>query len=144
MYRPESNRQKFSEIKTQKTLRVGFCITLFLSESQNWILPFQQSESKGKRKIWEILGLCQISKEKLQNLKVTMVPTMVGSLGTIRKHLKKKPKKLEIRRRIVSVQRWWDQVEYFEESWRAEESSYHLSFNKWISSNNNKKKLNLF
>ena len=59
-----------------------------------------QSENLRKRKEREILGPCLRTKKKLWKKKVTVMPVIIGALGTIRTGLVRKLKELRIAKRI--------------------------------------------
>ena len=52
---------------------------------------------------------------------------VISALGTVTKELVKGLEDLEIRGnwRQSKLQHWWDQLEYWEESWRLEENCCH-------------------
>ena len=54
-------------------------------------------------------------------MKFTVIPIVIGELGTVPKGQEKSLKELEIRGK--------DQQEYLEESWRFEETCCHSDFN---------------
>ena len=66
----------------------------------------------------------ELKKKKLWNMKVMVIPIIVGTLGTVLDGLEKyrrnwKPKKES---RPYRLQHYQDRLEYWEESWRPEET----------------------
>ena len=66
-------------------------------------------------------------KKKNWNIKVTVIPIVIGALGTIPKGLVKglEDWKLEDKLRPFRIQHYKDWLEYWEESWRLEETCCH-------------------
>ena len=60
--------------------------------------------------------------KKLSNMGVTVVPTVTGSLGTVSERLERRLKELEITGQIETIQTCKDKLEYWEESWRSEDT----------------------
>ena len=60
-------------------------------------------------------------------MEVTTIPIVIGVLGTVTKGLNKGLEDLERRGRVETIQLvlYWDQPEYWEESWRPEETWCH-------------------
>ena len=61
-------------------------------------------------------------------MKVTLISNVIGALGTILKGLVKELEDLEIRGQVETIQitaLFEDQSEYWEESWRLEETCCH-------------------
>ena len=65
--------------------------------------------------------------KKQWNMKVTIVPIVIGAFGTITKGLLKGLKDLEVggRVRLSKWQHFWERPEYWEESWILEETCCH-------------------
>ena len=57
-------------------------------------------------------------------MKMTVMPIVVGALGTVPKNLEKRLGEVDIRRKIYIIHDCRDQIEYSEESWRPEENSF--------------------
>ena len=72
-------------------------------------------ESKKKKKNDKYLDPARGLK-KLGNMKMTVIPIVIGALGTVTKWLVKGPPQLQY---------YWNQPEYWEESWRLEETCCH-------------------
>ena len=60
--------------------------------------------------------------KKLWNLKVTMIPIVIGAFGTVTKELLKGLEDLEVGDR---VEHYWKLPEYWDESWRLKETCCH-------------------
>ena len=60
------------------------------------------NESKMIKK--KLLGSWQRIKKKPKNMKVTMIPIVVGVLGTVPKSLERRLEELKIKRRIETIQ----------------------------------------
>ena len=74
--------------------------------------------------------------EKLRNMKVTVIPTVSGALGTVTKELEQELEDLEIKGQVeTSQQHFWDWPEYWEESWRLVETCSHSDSSKKLSAN---------
>ena len=84
-------------------------------------LKWKESEKKDK-----YLDLTRELK-KLWNMKVTIIPVVIGALGTVTKGLKRdwRAWKWQGKWRLSKLQHYWDQPEYREESWRLEETCCH-------------------
>ena len=65
--------------------------------------------------------------KRLWNMKVTVIPIVVGALGTVPKGLENRVCDLKIRGRIVTVLL---KSAYLEESWRPEETCCHSGLEK--------------
>ena len=65
--------------------------------------------------------------KKLWNMKVTVMPIIIGALGTVTKGLVQRLKDLEIRERVETIQTIASLVrpEYQEESWRLVNTCCH-------------------
>ena len=63
----------------------------------------------------------------LWNMKVTIIPIVVGAFGTVTKGLLKGLEDLELAAdwRPSKQQHYWKRPEYWEESWRVEETCCH-------------------
>ena len=57
-----------------------------------------------------------------------MIAIAVGTIGMVPKHLERRLWELEIRGRPYKPQYCWDQLEYFEESWRPKETFSLVAF----------------
>ena len=62
-----------------------------------------QSENKRKRKARQSLGLCEWTKNKLWNMRVTVIPIVLGVVRTVTRDLAKSLEKLKIRERIETI-----------------------------------------
>ena len=69
--------------------------------------------------------------KKLWKMKVTVLPFVIGALRTIPKGFAKRLKDLEIRGKVETIKT----TEYWEESWRLEETCCHSNFNEKPSAN---------
>ena len=69
-------------------------------------------------------------KQKLWNVKVTIIPIVIGAFGTVTKGLLKR---LENEWRPFKLQHYWEQPEYWEESWRLEETCCHSNSSEKLS-----------
>ena len=65
--------------------------------------------------------------KKLWNMKVTIIPIVIGAFGTVTKRLLKRPEELKVGGRVKTskLQHYWDRQEYWAKSWRLEETSFH-------------------
>ena len=65
--------------------------------------------------------------KKLWNMKVTIILIVIGAFGTVTKGLLKGLEDLEVGARveIYKQQHYWKRPEYWEESWRLEETCCH-------------------
>ena len=65
--------------------------------------------------------------KKLLNMKVTIIPIVIGAFGTVTKGLLKGLEDLEVGGRVdpSKRQRYWERPEYWEESRRLEETCCH-------------------
>ena len=72
----------------------------------------------------------RIIKKKLWNIKIAVVPMLIVAVGTVSKGFVRKLDELkwENERRSSKLQHCWEQPEYWEESWRLEETYCHLDF----------------
>ena len=89
--------------------------------------------------------------KKLWNRKVTILPIVIGALCTVTKELLKELEDLEVEGRVETIQQqhYWEQLEYWEVSWKIEKtccksnSSEKPSANadvknsQWVINNNN-------
>ena len=79
------------------------------------------SQNKTERKVkWRIsTGTLLGGWKKLWNMKVTIIPIVIGAFGTVTKGLLMDLEDLEVEGR---VEHYWKRPEYWEESWRLEET----------------------
>ena len=65
--------------------------------------------------------------KKLWNMKVTFIPIVIGAFGTVTKGLLKGLEDLEVGDRVETTkqQHYWKRPEYWEESWKLEETCCH-------------------
>ena len=65
--------------------------------------------------------------KKLWNMKVTIIPIVIGAFGTVTKRLLKWLEDLEVGERVETIQwqHYWERPEYCEESLRLEETWCH-------------------
>ena len=87
-------------------------------------LKIKESEKKDK------FFLLARELKKLWNMKVTVIPIVVGTLGMVPKSLAKRLGKFEIRGRIRAIQHCLNQQGYLKDSWRPEKTCCHLEFHK--------------
>ena len=75
--------------------------------------------------------------KRLGNLKVMIVPFVIGALGTITKGLLKGLEDLEVSGRVETIQMTasWEQPESWDESWRPEETCWYSDFGEKPSAN---------
>ena len=93
------------------------------------IVSFPDSENhkikiKKSEKLDKYLDFARELK-KLCNTKVTIIPIIAGTLGTILTNLEKRIVKLDFRGRIKTT-KTLALLKYLEESWRAKEICYHF------------------
>ncbi len=78
---------------------------------------------------WEKVKDLDLARElkKLRNMKVTIIPIVIGAFGTLTKGLLKGLEDLEVGGRVETIhqQYYWKRPEYWEESWRPEETCCH-------------------
>ena len=74
-------------------------------------------------------------------MKVTIIPTVIGALGTVTKGLLQGLEDLEITGFVetTKLHHNWDQPEYWEESWRLEETGCHSNSRRKPSANADEK-----
>ena len=61
-------------------------------------------------------------------MKVTIIPIVIGASGTVTNALLKGLEDSEVGGRVETIQTtalYWERSEYWEESWRLEETCYH-------------------
>ena len=58
-------------------------------------------------------------------MKVTIIPIVIGAFGTVIKGWLKGLEDMEIRGWVETIQHYWERAEYWEESWRLEETCCH-------------------
>ena len=82
-------------------------------------------------------------RKKLWNMKVTIISIIIGALGTVTKRFIKELEDLEKKDewRPSKLLLYWDQQEYWEESWRLEETYNRSNFSKRPSTNADMEKL---
>ena len=70
-------------------------------------------------------------------MKVTIIPIVIGVFGTVTKELLKGLEDLELEHewRPSKLQHYWERPEYWEESWRLEETRCHLNSSERPSAN---------
>ena len=73
--------------------------------------------------------------KKLWNMRVTIVPIVIGAFGTVTKGLLKGLEDLEVGGRVETIQHYWQRPEYGEESWRLEETCCHSNSSQKPSAN---------
>ena len=108
--RPYSNHQKKRTFKI-----VDFAVPA------NQRIKLKECDKKNK-----YLDLARELK-KLWNMKVTIIPIVIGAFGTVTKGLLKdwRTWKLEDEWKLSKLQHCWERPEYWEESWRLEETCCH-------------------
>ena len=62
---------------------------------------------------------------KLWNVKLTVIPIVSGTLGTVLKNLERR--RLDEESRPSKPQHYWGQLEFLEDSWRPEETCCHAN-----------------
>ena len=72
--------------------------------------------------------------KKQWKMKVTVIPIVVSALGTVTKWLVKGLEYLEIKG-PSKLLHYWDRPEYWEESWKLEETCCHSNSSKTPSAN---------
>ena len=72
--------------------------------------------------------------KKLWNMKVTIIPIVCVALGTVTKGLVQWLEDLEIRGWVKAIH-YWNRPEYWEESWRPEETCWHSNASEKPSAN---------
>ena len=79
--------------------------------------------------------------KKLWNRKVTIIPIVIGALGTVTKGLLKGPEDLEKEDawRTTKLLHYWNRPEYWEESWRLAETCCLSNFSERPSVNADEK-----
>ena len=62
-------------------------------------------------------------------MNVTIIPILIGAFGTVTKGLLKGLEDLEVGGRVetIQLQYYWEQPEYWEESWGHKETCCHLN-----------------
>ena len=67
--------------------------------------------------------------KKLWNIKLTIIPIVIGTFGTVTKGLLNGLEDLEVgdEWRPSKQQHYWERPEYWEESWRLEETCCHTN-----------------
>ena len=70
--------------------------------------------------------------KKLGNMKVTIIPIVIGAFGTVTKGLLKGLEDLEVgdKWRPSKLQHYWERLEYWKESWKLEETCCHSNSSK--------------
>ena len=58
-----------------------------LPYSECWCFFGHQIKNKRKQKMGHVLGICQRTKRKLWNMRVMVIPIVIGALGTVSKSL---------------------------------------------------------
>ena len=76
-------------------------------------------------------------------MKVTFIPIIIGAFGTVTKRLMKGLEILEMKADwgLSKLLHYWDRAEYWEESWRFEETCCHSDSSERLSANGDGKKL---
>ena len=95
-----------------------------------------QNESEGKWKEEWVPRPCSRIKKAVEH-ELTIVPIVIGALGTVTKGLLKGLENLEVGGRVETIQ-WqhcWGRPEYWDESWRLEETCCHSNSSKKPSAN---------
>ena len=103
--------------------------------------PQDKTESNQKRD--KYLDLARKLKKKLWNMKVTIIPIVIGAFGTVTKGLLKAWRiwKLGAEWRSSKQQHSWKRPEYWEESWRFEDTHCYSLSSERPSANADVKKL---
>ena len=65
--------------------------------------------------------------KKLWNMKVKIIPIVIGAFGTVAKGLLKGLEDLEVGGRVETIQQqhYWKRPQYWEDSWSLEETCCH-------------------
>ena len=76
-------------------------------------------------------------------MNVTIIPIVIGAFSTVTEGLIKGLGDLEAGRRLETSKllHYWERPEYWEESWRLEETCSHSNFSKRPSADSDEKKL---
>ena len=99
----------------------------------SWLQKPGQPVRENQRKRKERLVLAKEFR-KLWGMKLTVILIVIRTFEEIPKGLEGRLRDLEIRGRVI-LQHCWDQVEYWEESWRPEETFHHSSSSERPSAN---------
>ena len=124
--RPNNNnreRERGRERERENLQNCGLCCPGW---AQNKTERMWKEEPRTCKRIWK----------KLWNMKVTIIPIVIGAFGTVTKGLLRdwRTWKLEDEGRLSKLQHW-EQPEYWEESWRLEETCFHSNSNERPSAN---------
>ena len=100
------------------------------------VLADQRIKLKEREKKDKYLDITRELK-KLQNMKVTIIPVVINAFGTVTKGLSKGLEDLEVRGRMETIQTTtlFRRPEYWEESWRLDETCCHSNSNERPSDN---------
>ena len=82
--------------------------------------------------------------KKLWNMQVTIIPIVIGAFGMVTKGLLKGLEDLEVGGGVESIKQlhYWKRPEYWEESWRLEETCCHSDSSEKPSANTDVKNSN--
>ena len=118
--KPNNNQQKKRSCKT-----VDFAVPADLR------IKLKECEKKDK-----YLDLARELK-KLWNMTVTIIPIVIGEFGTVTKGYLKGLEDLEVVERVETSKllHYWEWPEYWEESWRLEETCCHSNSSERPSAN---------
>ena len=77
-------------------------------------------------------------------MQVTSIPIVISAYGTVTKGLLKGLENLEVGERVETIKLlyYWERPEYWEESWRLEETCYHSNSSERPSANADMKNSN--
>ena len=121
------------DIQTDHLILARWLDLVIVNKNQRncWIVGFaipadHRVKLKDGKKRDKYLDLAREQK-KLWNMKMTVIPIVIGMLSTVTKGLVQGLKELEIRTqwRPSKWQNCWDWPEYWEDSWRLEETCCH-------------------
>ena len=90
----------------------------FAAPSDHWV-KLKEREQRDK-----YLNLARELK-KLWNMNVTVMLIVIGTLATVTKGVVQALRNIKTERGHFKIQHYWDRLEYWEESWRFEETCCH-------------------
>ena len=115
--RPYNNQQQ------KKKKRKKICKIVDFAVPADHRIKLKECEKRDK-----YLDLARELK-KLWNMKVTIIPIVIGAFGTVTKGLLNGLEDLEVGGRVETIQTTALLKEYWEESWRLKETCYHSDRN---------------
>ena len=119
-------------IKTPTTTTIIIIIIIIIKKKICKIVDFavpagHRIKLKEREKKDKYLDLARELKKKLWNMRVTIIPIVIGAFGTVTKGLLKGLADLDVGawEETIIQQHYWKRLEYWEESWRLEETCCH-------------------